>query len=453
LATLNIRLRREFPDYAALTSPLPLAAKEVQGLLGADEALIVWVAGETDTELFALTRETVEWHRLPIGAEALGKKVADFRRGLNVDLVADGKAPKSELFDLASAHQTYKDLMGPIEPILKRKHNLLIVASGALTALPFQALVTEAPASAAASDDMSEYRDAAWIIKQNALTVVPSVASLKSLRIFARKDPAAKPMVGFGDPVFQPGAANPGGGQRSVNAKKKAKAAPKRAAVKTRGYVDFWQGASVDRSLLGEALGQLPDTADEIRDVAKKLGAGPNDIFLGAAATEAAVKSAPLADYKVVYFATHGLVAGDVKGLAEPSLVMTLPRNPTPADDGLLTASEVAQLRMNADWVVLSACNTIAGEKPGAEALSGLARSFFYAGARALLVSHWAVASDAATTLTTTTFASLAADPKLGRAEALRRAMVAYIGDTSRPMNAYPAFWAPFSIVGEGVLR
>jgi CHAT domain-containing protein len=132
---------------------------------------------------------------------------------------------------------------------------------------------------------------------------------------------------------------------------------------------------------------------------------------------------------------------------------MTLPRHPTPADDGLLTASEVAQLRMNADWVVLSACNTIAGEKPGAEALSGLARSFFYAGARALLVSHWAVASDAATTLTTTTFASLAADPKLGRAEALRRAMVAYIGDTSRPMNAYPAFWAPFSIVGEGVLR
>jgi CHAT domain-containing protein len=205
--------------------------------------------------------------------------------------------------------------------------------------------------------------------------------------------------------------------------------------------------------LLGDALGQLPDTADEIKDVAKKLGAGPGDIYLGSAATETAVKAAHLNDYKVVYFATHGLVAGDVKGLAEPSLVMTLPRKPTSEDDGLLTASEVAQLRMNADWVVLSACNTIAGEKPGAEALSGLARSFFYAGARALLVSHWAVASDAATTLTTTTFASLAADPKLGRAEALRRAMVTYINDTSRPMNAYPAFWAPFAIVGEGVLR
>jgi CHAT domain-containing protein len=113
----------------------------------------------------------------------------------------------------------------------------------------------------------------------------------------------------------------------------------------------------------------------------------------------------------------------------------------------------VALLKLNADWVVLSACNTIAGDKPGAEALSGLARAFFYAGARALLVSHWAVDSDAATRLTTSTFDVMKADPKLGRAEALRRAMLAYMNDTSNPRNAYPAFWAPFVVVGEGTAR
>ena len=109
---------------------------------------------------------------------------------------------------------------------------------------------------------------------------------------------------------------------------------------------------------------------------------------------------AALADYSIVYFATHGLVAGDVKGVAEPSLVLSIPKQPSEFDDGLLTSSEVAQLKLNADWVVLSACNTIAGDKPGAEALSGLARAFFYAGARALLVTHWSVDSAAATRLT-----------------------------------------------------
>src|SRR5262249_3558240 len=153
------------------------------------------------------------------------------------------------------------------------------------------------------------------------------------------------------------------------------------------------------------------------KTVARQLGAPASDIHLRADASETTVKRLPLSNYRVVYFATHGLVAGDVEGLAEPALALTQPAKASADDDGLLTASEVAQLKLNADWVVLSACNTIAGDKPGAEALSGLARAFFYAGTRALLVSHWAVESGAATRLTTTTFDLLNRDPSLGRAE------------------------------------
>jgi CHAT domain-containing protein len=115
------------------------------------------------------------------------------------------------------------------------------------------------------------------------------------------------------------------------------------------------------------------------------------------------VKKEPLANYRVVYFATHALVAGEVekfaKAKAEPALVLSIPDKPSEEDDGLLTASEVAMLKLNADFVVLSACNTAAGDKPGAEALSGLARAFFYAGAKSLVVSHWEVDSDATVAL------------------------------------------------------
>jgi CHAT domain-containing protein len=185
----------------------------------------------------------------------------------------------------------------------------------------------------------------------------------------------------------------------------------------------------------------------------RQLRAPASDIHLDKDATETTVKRLALADYRVVYFATHGLVAGDVKGLGEPSLALTLPAQPTQLDDGLLTASEVAQLKLNADWVVLSACNTAAGDTLGAEALSGLARAFFYAGARALLVSHWSVASDSATRLTTSTFDIMKSNSSIGRAEALRRAMVNYMNAKGDPLNGYPAFWGPFSVVGEGAAK
>jgi CHAT domain-containing protein len=266
------------------------------------------------------------------------------------------------------------------------------------------------------------------------------VASLKALRGFARRDQAVKPMTGFGDPLFNP--ADSSGAKRTAS-----------RSLTGVAYTDFWRGAGVDRKMLSSALSQLPDTADELNAVAKDLGAPKSDIHLGSDASEATVKRTPLADYRVVYFATHGLVAGDVKGVAEPSLALSIPKEPSVLDDGLLTASEVAQLKLNADFVVLSACNTIAGDRPGAEALSGLARSFFYAGARALLVTHWAVVSESATRLTTSTFDRLKADPKIGRAEALRQAMLGYLNDTSSPQNAYPAFWGPFALIGEGAVR
>ncbi|MBN8987992.1 MAG: CHAT domain-containing protein [Rhizobiales bacterium] len=442
--TLQKTLSAEFPDYAALSNPLPMTAKEIQSLLSGDEAIVLLTVTAKDSYTIAITREGFDWKSIGQGAEALNGLVADFRRGLNVANASDSSG-KSALFNLERANGLYNNLLGGVEPLVKDKRNLLIVPTGALTALPFHLLVTEKP-PAAIPEKLDGYRDAAWLLKRHAVSVLPSVASLKTLRMLARKDQTTKPMTGFGDPLFNPLRDN-SGDRRSAAIKSAAR------SVTNAAYTDFWQGAGVDRARLSQVLAQLPDTADELNAVAKDLGVSVSDIHLGEDASETTVKRARLADYSIVYFATHGLVAGDVKGIAEPSLVLSLPKQPSEFDDGLLTSSEVAQLKLNADWVVLSACNTIAGDKPGAEALSGLARSFFYAGARALLVSHWAVDSAAATRLTTSTFDRLKADPKLGRAEALRQSMLAYLNDASSPRNAYPAFWAPFALIGEGAAR
>jgi CHAT domain-containing protein len=204
----------------------------------------------------------------------------------------------------------------------------------------------------------------------------------------------------------------------------------------------------------------LPETADEVCAVARSVGADVTEMRIGARATETEVKrlsaSGELAKYRILHFATHGTLAGQLSGTNEPGLILSPPATATNEDDGYLSGSEIASLKLDADWVILSACNTAggAGEGEAAEALSGLARAFFYAGTRALLVSHWEVDSHAAVKLVTGAVGALAKDPGIGRAEANRRSILAAMADTTRPANWvsawHPSVWAPFVVVGEG---
>jgi CHAT domain-containing protein len=206
-------------------------------------------------------------------------------------------------------------------------------------------------------------------------------------------------------------------------------------------------GERVDPALL-RALPALPETADELRRIGRTLGAAPEAVVVGAEASEARVRATDLARYRVVAFATHAVLPGELRCQSEPALVLTPPAPGATGDDGLLDASEVARLRLDADWVVLSACNTAGpGGELGGESLSGLARAFFYAGARAVLASHWAVASEPTVRLTTGMFEAWGASRSLGRAEALRRAQLALLAQRA---TAHPSLWAPFVLIGDG---
>jgi CHAT domain-containing protein len=194
----------------------------------------------------------------------------------------------------------------------------------------------------------------------------------------------------------------------------------------------------------------LPETRDEVLALAKILNADPRqDLILGSEATRASVikqsNSGQLAQKQVVVFATHGLLAGDLPNLNQPALAMAANKNTN--ESPLLTLEDVLSLKLNADWVVLSACNTAGADGKAEEALSGLARGFFYAGSRSLLVTHWSVESESAMQLTTQTFSAYKSQKNVRRAEALRQAMLAVM---NTPQFSHPAYWAPYALVGEG---
>ncbi len=421
---------KSFPDYVALTEPGALSVAQTQALLKTDEALVTILVGPQRSFVWAISRERAKWAAIDVSADALVNYVTALRRGLDPTAMGqpDAAGRVSSGFDLARSHALYRLLLEPVAPVLAGKKHLIVVPTGPLSSLPFQVLVTAPPT--AGTTPATALRSAPWLIRRHSLSVLPSVQSLAALRRLAPASTATKPLLGIGDPVLTgPPTARPQ--VRGVS------------SVANRPDAVFRNGQADLRAL--RELMPLPDTAQELRIIAKVLGAANDALLLRGDASETRFKQARLEDYRVIHFATHGLIAGELSGLDEPAIVLTPPQMPSDLDDGLLTASEVTALNLAADWVVLSACNTASGTSAGAEALSGLARAFFYAGARGLLVSHWAVNSEAAVGLTTKTFAALAAEPAIGRAEAFRRTMLDMI-DAGMP----PSYWAPFVIVGEG---
>tara|TARA_Y100001934_G_C12097035_1_gene652023 strand:+ start:73 stop:858 length:786 start_codon:yes stop_codon:yes gene_type:complete len=258
------------------------------------------------------------------------------------------------------------------------------------------------------------------------MSTLPSVSSLKALRTFAKRTKASRSFLGIGDPELD--------------------GEPGEARGLKRAYLFTPRGVANVKAF--REMTPLPESREELQSLARSLNAGDGSLLVGPDSTETRVKAAPLSDCQVVAFATHGLVAGELEGVFEPALILTPPAEGTETDDGLQTASEVAQSKLNADWVILYACSTAAADStPGANGLSGLAKAFFYAGSRAFLVSHWSVVSDAAVALTTRMLAAVKTG--LTRAEEHRQAMI----DTGPTRNAHPALWAPFVVVDEGGIR
>ncbi len=471
-ATVQAAIETGFPRYAAYANPKPNDLLATMQLLRPDEVLVLFATSDifgfndsAGSTVIAITNEGYIAAGLPPRAElqalarglrcaaaltdrSCGTGAARTRGAFNLEAEPDEEAP-AEAFDLDLAYLAYDTLLYPVSDAFTGKTSLIVVPDKALAALPFHLMLTQPPqqgAGLAASP---------WLIRQMAVTIVPTVASLASLRgADARPSAASLPFLGIGDPLI--GTAR--NGALPYDCDGAVEPGLFAAALLPAGGVILRDAGTLATPGLADgatlaALSALPDTRCELQATARLFGT-PDALLLQGAATEGRIKalsaSGDLLDYRILSFATHGLIAGEI-GANNAGLVLTPPARADAEDDGLLTTAEIANLRLDADFVLLSACNTAAGATSADEGLSGLASAFFLAGARSLLVSHWPVYSDGATRLTTGLFAALEADPGIGRAEALRRAMLAVLDDPdATPAMLHPAWWGPFMIAGEG---
>jgi CHAT domain-containing protein len=385
---------RRAPDDQAAPTAAAIAAR-----LGRDEALLEYHVGANASWLFVVTRAGLEVATLP-GARTLREQV-DALRGL---LAAPRTLGATQY--ATAGHAAYRTLVAPAlegRPHLRR---LRIVPDGPLWEIPFEALLT-APARGGG------YASLPYLLRRFTVSYQPSADAP------ARPEAAGRraELVAFADPRLPDGAR-----------------APESLARVERAV--FREGARW-------SLAPLPCARQEARDVAALFGAQRARVHLGEGARESRVKSDPdVAGARYLLFSTHALVSETMP--SQSALVLSLGADG--GEDGLLQAYEIDGMRLEAELVVLSACETALGQNVRGEGLLGLSRAFFHAGARRLLASQWRVADCSTAELTTELFRRLlanegTADP----AEALRRAKLKLL---SRPASAHPYFWAPFVLVG-----
>lgn len=401
LATIDAALARDFPGFDKLLRPAPETLAAVQQRIAPGEVLLVPVTTYHGFYTIALTRDKVAWGRSPLSRTGVRALIERIRLALPFAAPSRGAVASAlvdRVFDRAASAELYAAVFTPQVAALTRRAKLISIApDDVMSTIPFSLLLT-APAA-----------NAPWLIERVALRVVPAIAAMGRPGTRAR---AGASFVGIG--------------------------APDRVA------------AASDASPLTRRIAELPALPGafaELRAIGASISDGrANTVLTGLTATEGRLRAAVETRPRILVFATHGLVSGEFDSLNEPALLLTPDSSIAgPAGDGLLTASEAATFDLDADWIVLSACNTAAGDQLSAAGYSGLARAFLFAGGQQILASHWPVRDDIAARLTVETIRA-SAKGRTGP-EALRTAILKLKNDRSVPGAADPGVWAPFMII------
>ncbi len=399
------------PNFGQLVQQVVPAA-DVLKLLRPDEAFLGVTSTPNHSWLFFLHGGRILLARSDADDADMTKLVAAVRASIDPET---GSLPP---FDMHDAETIYADTVGPFASSMAGVHEMVVAPSGPLLALPF-ALLPVQPGNA---DDLANTH---WLVRDTTLAYVPAAANFVSLRKIEGTSAAPNPWFGFGD--FQP-------------------------VTLAQAQATYNVQTCKDSAAEFAQLPNLPYAKLELAAAGAVFGATASDELLGPDFTVPNVEKAPLKNYRILHFATHALLPTDLPCQSQPAIVTSAPAGATSASDALLDTSDVTNLKLDANLVVLSACNT-GGGSAGGEALSGLARSCFYAGARALMVTQWSVNDQVSAYLVADTLNRVHEGSAGGAAGSLRAAQLALIAGAGHefPANIVnPFFWAAFSVIGDG---
>jgi CHAT domain-containing protein len=421
-----------FPQFRAI-SKQTLTLDELRATLKPGEAYFkLAVAGNGVYAVFADTQGSTGY-RLPITASEMDRKVKALRSTIST---WENGVPTTYAFDVALGRELFVDLFQPVAAQLAQTNHLIFEPDGAMLQLPANLLISEQVGADAylarnkqADADEFDFRGIAWLGKKTAISTSISARSFRDARL-ARASVATRQYLGFGNnaPAFAQIVKSPVRGASTFD------------SIDCNWPLSQWNHPIADTELL---------------TAANLVGTNVSQVITGKAFTDVAIKSQPdLANYRVLHFATHGFVTAPQIGCpARPSLLTSIGANDS---DGLLSFGEIFDLKIDADVVILSACDT-AGQASaaatqeaglrsgGGGALDGLVRAFIGAGGRSVIASHWPAPDEF--NATGRLISGLFAAHNISVAEAMRQTQTALMDDAD---TSHPFYWSGFAIVGDG---
>jgi CHAT domain-containing protein/Tfp pilus assembly protein PilF len=418
-ASLLEEIRQDDSSYYHLASAEPVGLETIrsQGLTP-EQTLVEYIVGEDKLSVFVLTQDELRYREVPVGRERLEHRLADLSPVFEKRKEMDEEArevvfnPSLADFSIPPARALYDALLQPIEPLLEEDTELVIVPDGLLFYLPFETLI----ADAAAAEHRYDFEKATFLLEKHAVSYVASASLLDP--DLQRTREAEHGLLAFGNPDF------------------------------SRGEDDRLSQEFFDSNLTysggivrGNELLPLPAAEAEVGAIGGALGRSESRVYVGQQATEDAFKK-EAANYRILHLATH-FFSDDRQPLYSK---IVLAQDPEAEEDGYLQTYEIFNTRLNADLVVLSACNTGLGKLGKGEGLVGVSRAFLYAGVPSLLVSLWSVEDEATAMIMERFYRHL--KEGLNKKAALRQAKLDYL-QTAREEKKDPFFWAPFILIGD----